>query len=82
MAADEERGVSPFPQPPAVFYKQYTDENVEAGRAPPPPPPIKGNYSMFGANFDVRSTFIAVCRNFSAPANVIFHYTCILADAN
>ena len=59
MAADDERGVSPFPQPPTVFYKQYTDENVKAGRVPVPPPPIKGSYSMFGVSFDVCSTFNA-----------------------
>ena len=54
MAAEEERGVSPFPQPPAAFYKQYSEENVKAGSAPAPPPPIQGSYSVFGAKFDVR----------------------------
>ena len=58
MAAEEERAVSPFPQPPAVFYKRYTEENVEAGTAPAPPPPIKGSYSVFGAKFDVNKTFL------------------------
>ncbi len=57
MAAEDERGVSPFPQPPAMFYKQYTDENVKAGTAPAPPSPIKGSYSMFGAKFDVSSKY-------------------------
>lgn len=51
--ADEERGVSPFPHPPAIFYKLYSDENVKAGKAPAPPQPVKGIYGMFGANFDV-----------------------------
>ena len=53
MAAEDERGVSPFPQPPAMFYKQYTDDNIKSGKAPDPPAPIKGSYSVFGANFDV-----------------------------
>lgn len=55
MAAEDEHGVSPFPHPPAVFYKQYTDENVKAGKMPAPPPPVKGVYFMFGAKFDVRA---------------------------
>lgn len=50
---EEELGVSPFPHPPKIFYKLYTDENVKGDKAPPPPQPAKGKYSMFGANFDV-----------------------------
>lgn len=53
MAVEEDQGVSPFPNPPSVFYKLYTDENVKSGRAPAPPPPVQGSYSMFGAKFDV-----------------------------
>ena len=53
MAAEEDRGVSTFPQPPALFYKLYTDENVKAGKVPAPPLPVKGTYSMFGNKFDV-----------------------------
>ena len=51
--ADEDGGVSPFPHPPAHFYKQYSDENVKAGKVPSPPPPFEGIYFMFGAKFDV-----------------------------
>ena len=50
---EEEKGVSPFPQPPALFYKHYTEENVTTGKAPAPPQPVKGTYVMFGAKFDV-----------------------------
>lgn len=50
----EEQGVSSFPNPPAFFYKLYTDENVRSGLAPKPPPPVKGPYHMFGAPFNVR----------------------------
>lgn len=53
MAAEEDRGVSTFPQPPALFYKLYTDENVKAGTVPVPPLPVEGTYSMFGNKFDV-----------------------------
>ncbi len=31
-----------------AFVALYTDENVEAGRAPSPPPLIKGSYEIFG----------------------------------
>lgn len=54
MATEDEHAVSPFPHPPAQFYKQYTDENVKAGKVPAPPAPVKGVYFMFGAKFDVR----------------------------
>lgn len=53
-STEEEKGVSPFPQPPALFYKLYTDENVKAGKCPAPPRLAKGAYFMFGAKFDVR----------------------------
>lgn len=52
-SAPEERRVSSFPTPPALFYKLYTDENVRTGLAPKPPAPVKGPYHMFGAPFDV-----------------------------
>ena len=52
-SVEEELGVSPFPHPPKIFYKKYSDENVNAGQAPPPPKPVLGGYSMFGARFDV-----------------------------
>lgn len=52
-SAPEERRVSSFPTPPALFYKLYTDENVRTGLAPKPPVPVKGPYHMFGAPFDV-----------------------------
>lgn len=48
-----EQGVSTFPDPPKLFYKLYTDENVQAGLVPKPPPVIKGSYSTFGLPFDV-----------------------------
>lgn len=60
MATDDEQGVSPFPRPPGLFYKLYTDENVKAGRAPAPPLPVKGVYHTFGAKFDVRVTLIII----------------------
>ncbi len=53
MTAPEEQGVSPFPDPPGLFYKLYTDDNMQSGRAPPPPVPAKGQYTAFGAPFDV-----------------------------
>ena len=49
----EAQATQAFPNPPALFYKLYTDENVTSGAAPPPPLPIKGPYRMFGAPFDV-----------------------------
>lgn len=49
----EEKGVSPFPNPPSLFYKLYTDENVKAGLASKPPRPTKGEYHMFGQPFNV-----------------------------
>lgn len=48
-----EQGVSTFPDPPKLFYKLYTDENVQSGLAPKPPSIIAGNYSTFGLPFDV-----------------------------
>ena len=51
MAAEER--VSPFPLPPSDYFKLYTDENVKAGIAPEPPPPIRGEYTVFGLNFEV-----------------------------
>lgn len=53
MAAPEEQGVSPFPDPPTLFYKLYTDKNCQSGQAPPPPLPAKGSYTSFGCAFDV-----------------------------
>ena len=55
MAAQQQdqQGVSPFPTPPSVFYKLYTDERVKSGQAPKPPAPVKGTYTMFGAPFNV-----------------------------
>ena len=49
----DQQGVSPFPTPPSVFYKFYTDERVKSGQAPKPPAPLKGTYTMFGAPFNV-----------------------------
>ena len=51
---EEDLGVSPFPHPPKLFYKHYTDENIKDGKAPHPPKPVEGPYQMFGAQFDVR----------------------------
>lgn len=59
--AEEDKGVSPFPHPPSLFYKLYTDENVKAGKVPAPPMPVKGTYFMFGAKFDVRRYCFAPC---------------------
>ena len=53
MAAEER--VSPFPLPPSDYYKLYTDENIKAGIAPEPPPPIRGEYSVFGLHFEVKT---------------------------
>lgn len=64
MAA-EERGVSPFPKPPSLFYKLYTDENVRSGLAPRPPAPVRGKYTAFGAPFNVRLN-----RAVTAPVHV------------
>ena len=48
-----EQGVSTFPDPPKLFYKLYTDENVQNGLAPKPPSILAGSYSTFGLPFDV-----------------------------
>eukprot|EP00731_Ephydatia_muelleri_P029355 Em0020g999a len=54
----EEQSVSSFPNPPALFYKRYTDENVQSGLAPQPPPPVKGSYHAFGNPFDSQDSII------------------------
>jgi len=56
--ASEEQGVSPFPEPPSLFYKRYTDTNVRSGIAPKPPVPVRGQYTTFGAPFDVRNLYM------------------------
>lgn len=48
MAANEPLQVSVFPDPPMAFVALYTDENIEAGRAPSPPPVISGAYETYG----------------------------------
>jgi hypothetical protein len=55
MAAQQQdqQGVSPFPTPPSMFYKLYTDERMKSGQVPKPPAPVKGTYTMFGAPFNV-----------------------------
>ncbi len=62
---EDDLGVSPFPHPPKLFYKLYTDENVKDGKSPLPPKPIQGTYMMFGAQFDVSLTsyFARVARS-------------------
>ena len=49
----EAQATQAFPNPPALFYKLYTDENIRSGKVPQPPLPVKGPYHMFGAPFDV-----------------------------
>ena len=39
-------GVSAMPLPPLKYINNYTNENVESGRAPPPPKPIKVRYCL------------------------------------
>ncbi|CAB4003178.1 Mediator of RNA polymerase II transcription subunit 7 [Paramuricea clavata] len=56
MAAEER--VSPFPLPPSDYYKLYTDENIKAMIAPEPPPPIRGEYSVFGLQFETDEPII------------------------
>ena len=58
-AVPEEQAVSSFPNPPALFYKLYTDENISKGIAPKPPPPVKGQYHMFGHPFDVSLSLLS-----------------------
>lgn len=58
-AVPDEQAVSSFPNPPALFYKLYTDENVSKGIAPKPPPPVKGQYHMFGHPFDVSLSLLS-----------------------
>ncbi|XP_069129756.1 mediator of RNA polymerase II transcription subunit 7-like [Argopecten irradians] len=48
---------SAFPNPPN-YYKQYTDENVRRGLAPPPPPAVQDSYSMFGAQYTSEDAII------------------------
>ena len=38
---DDGAGVSAMPLPPLKYINNYTDENIESGRAPLPPKPIK-----------------------------------------
>lgn len=60
----EEQSVSSFPNPPSLFYKLYTDENVQSGLAPQPPLPVKGSYHAFGNPFHVCVNYliVRVCR--------------------
>jgi hypothetical protein len=46
---------SAFPPPPP-FYGYYKDFLDDPDSAPLPPPPIEGTYTMFGANYTVRSS--------------------------
>lgn len=48
----EAQATQAFPNPPGLFYKLYTDENVRSGKVPQPPLPVKGPYHMFGVPFD------------------------------
>ena len=57
MAANEPHATQAFPNPPAIYYRQYTDENVKSGLAPKPPPVVQGPYQMFGAPFDVSKLY-------------------------
>ena len=75
-SAPEERRVSSFPTPPALFYKLYTDENVRSGLAPKPPAPVKGPYHMFGAPFDV-SNVLRNMKNMKGLGSVSNYWICL-----
>ncbi|XP_041122891.1 mediator of RNA polymerase II transcription subunit 7-like [Polyodon spathula] len=47
----EPQQVSALPLPPMQYIKEYTEENVRKGLAPPPPAPVKDSYMMFGNQF-------------------------------
>jgi hypothetical protein len=52
--------MSAFPPPPDLA-RQYTDENIAAGRVLPPPPPIQGHYVIFGEEHNTEEDIIRVC---------------------
>jgi mediator of RNA polymerase II transcription subunit 7 len=43
------------------YVKQYSDDYIKRGLAPPPPPPLQANdsYSMFGNQFTAEDSIIA-----------------------
>lgn len=53
--------VSAMPLPPMQYVKQYSDDYIKRGLAPPPPPPLQANdsYSMFGNQFTAEDSIIA-----------------------
>ena len=50
-----------MPLPPMHYVKQYSDDCVKRGLAPPPPNPLQPNesYSMFGHQFTAEDSIIA-----------------------
>ena len=51
--------VSAMPAPPMQYAKNYTDENVRRGIAPPPPQPLSDSYTMFGNVFTAEDCIVA-----------------------
>merc|ERR1711997_2079 len=51
--------VSAMPAPPMQYVKNYTDENVRRGTAPPPPQPLSDSYTMFGNVFTAEDCIVA-----------------------
>ena len=51
--------VSAMPAPPMQYVKNYTDENVRRGTAPPPPLPLSDSYTMFGNVFTAEDCIVA-----------------------
>ena len=50
-----------MPLPPMHYVKQYSDDYIKRGLAPPPPVPLQANdsYSMFGNQFTAEDSIIA-----------------------
>ena len=53
--------VSAMPLPPMHYVKQYSEDYIKRGVAPPPPQPLQPNesYSMFGHQFTAEDSIIA-----------------------
>ena len=59
--AAEPTQVSAMPLPPMQYVKQYGEDYIKRGLAPPPPPPLSANenYSMFGHQFTAEDCIIS-----------------------
>ena len=49
----DQKLLSVMAPPPEIYFKQYTNEAVLAGTAPPPPAPPIADFTAFGINHNV-----------------------------